>query len=482
MFDRPYIPFVLALAAFSPLFLLFLHVIPDGLERSELIVDYFVLVVFLLALALAVLEEFTDLRKSKPMVLAAGIVWGAIAWLAAETGTSHEAERALRENLLQYAELMLFLLAAMTYINAMSERRLFLYLRDWLGHQRVSCRRLFWLVGFATFFLSPILDNLTTALLMGAVVVAIGVGNPRFVALSCISVVVAANAGGVFSPFGDITTLMVWQQNIQTSSGPVDFVSFFQLFVPALVSFLIPAYVLHLALPEACLSPAEEPTRPLRGAWTIAFLFLVTIAMAVVFQSLLNLPAVIGMLTGLSFLKFFGFYLKKTHRSFESGSGDEEEMGGPVPLDGENPFDIFDRVSRVEWDTLLFLYGVALCVGGLGYLGHLALVADFLYSELGVTLANVGAGMFSAILENIPAMFMVLNMAPEMSREQWLLVTFATGTGGSLLAIGSAAGIALMGLARDSYTFLEHLKWAPVIGIGFAAGVAVHLYLSGIGF
>lgn len=480
MLLRLFIPYLLALAAFSPLFALFVYVLTDGLERRISGVDYFVLSVFLMALALAVVEEFTDLRKSKPVVLGAGIIWSAIAWLAAQTGSSHEAEIALRQNLLQYAELMLFLLVAMTYINAMSERRLFLFLRDWLAHQRLSCRRLFWLTGFTTFFISPVLDNLTTALLMGAVVVALGAGNPRFVALSCVNVVVATNAGGVFSPFGDITTLMVWQQNILTSSGPVDFFSFFRLFLPALVSFLIPACALHLALPDDCLNAADTPAQPLRGAWTIAALFLATIATSVFFQSVLHLPAVIGMLTGLSYLQFFGFYLKKTHRPLEPGIDNEEEMGGPVPLQGRGSFDIFERISRSEWDTLLFLYGVALSVGGLGYLGHLSLLSDFLYAELGTTLANIGAGMLSAVLENIPAMLMVLNMSLEMSLEQWLLVTFSTGTGGSLLAIGSASGIALMGLARESYTFLEHLKWTPVIAAGFIAGVAVHLYLSGI--
>ena len=183
MYIRPFIPFLLALTTFSPLLWLFLQVIPEGFPLPVVVVNYFAVIVFGVAIALAVMEEFTDIRKSKPVVLAAGLIWSAIAWLATQTGTVHEAEQALRQNLLQYAELMLFLLAAMTYVNALSERRLFLFLRDWLAHQRVSYRRLFWLIGFVTFVLSPVLDNLTTALLMGAVVVAIGAGNPRFVVL-----------------------------------------------------------------------------------------------------------------------------------------------------------------------------------------------------------------------------------------------------------------------------------------------------------
>jgi Na+/H+ antiporter NhaD/arsenite permease-like protein len=362
----------------------------------------------------------------------------------------------------------------------MSERRLFAFARDWVAHQRVGYRRLFWLTGLGAFLASPVLDNLTVALLMGAIVAALGADNGRFVTLGCINVVVAANAGGVFSPFGDITTLMVWQQNIQTPQGTVDFWSFFRLLLPALVSFLVPAVAMNFALPEGHLRPEGVPTQPLRGGWTISVLFLATIATAVLFQSLLHLPGVIGMLTGLSYLQFYGYYLKRTHRPFEIVSHDEDDLGQPVGFDGRNPFDIFEGVARAEWDTLFFLYGVALCVGGLGYLGHLQLISDFLYTHLGTTLANVGAGLLSSVLENIPAMFMVLNMRPEMGLDQWLLVTLSTGTGGSLLAIGSAAGVALMGQSRGNYTFFAHLKWLPAIGIGFVAGILTHISLSGI--
>jgi Na+/H+ antiporter NhaD/arsenite permease-like protein len=477
MRTRSLLPFLLSLLSLTPLGLLVAYLLNASGAGRVTPVDYLVVAVFLVALALAVVEEFTHLRKSKPVVVAAGVIWAAIAWSAGQDGSALEAEQALRANLLQYVELMLFLLVAMTYINAMSERGLFRFLRDWLAHQRVSCRRLFWLTGLGAFLLSPVLDNLTTALLMGAAVLALGEGNPRFVALGCVNVVVAANAGGLFSPFGDLTTLMVWQQNIQTAQGAVDFWAFFRLFPAALVSYLIPAAALHLAVPGGCLQPKGRPARPLRGGWTIAGLFLVTIATAVLFQGVLHLPGVVGMLTGLSYLQFYGYYLKKTHRPREPVSGDLEDLGEPIPLDSHSPFDIFDRVARAEWDTLFFLYGVALSVGGMAYLGHLQLISDFLYDHLGTTLANIGAGLLSAILENIPAMFMVLSMGPSMGVDQWLLVTYTTGYGGNLLAIGSAAGVALMGQARGHYTFLTHLKWSPVIALGFLAGVGTHLLI-----
>ena len=119
---------------------------------------------------------------------------------------------AFKHDLLEFAELFLFLLAAMTYINTMEERGVFDILRDWLVVKGFSFRKIFWLTGLVAFCLSPIADNLTTALLMATVVISVGGGNSKFIAVACINIVVAANAGGVFSPFGDITTLMVWQK------------------------------------------------------------------------------------------------------------------------------------------------------------------------------------------------------------------------------------------------------------------------------
>ena len=186
-------------------------------DLTQSTVGYFALGIFVLAYALVMAEEFTHLRKSKPVMLAAGIIWAIVAW-SYPGDDSHAVEHALRHNILEYAELMLFLLAAMTYINAMEERLVFESLRSWLVRKGFTYRQLFWLTGILAFFISPVADNLTTALLMCAVVLAVGADNPRFVSLACVNIVVAANAGGAFSPFGDITTLMVWQKESWASS------------------------------------------------------------------------------------------------------------------------------------------------------------------------------------------------------------------------------------------------------------------------
>ncbi len=424
------------------------------------------IVIFVLAYLLVMAEEFTHLRKSKPVLVAAGIIWGLIGWIYGQHGLPHAAEAAVRHNLLEYAELMLFLLAAMTYINALDERRAFDALRSWLIRKGFGLRKLFWLTGALAFLISPIADNLTTALLMCAVVLAVGGDNTRFVMLACINIVVGANAGGAFSPFGDITTLMVWQK------GLVDFWTFFALFLPAVVNWGVPAAIMHFAVPNEQPTASDEMVHMRRGARRIMALFLATIATAVGFHQFLHLPPVIGMLTGLGYLKFFAYYLKKTSERDKRYFEAQGEPGDVVP------FDIFERVARAEWDTLLFFYGVILCVGGLGFIGYLASLSELMYTHWGATPANVAVGVISAIVDNIPVMFAVLTMNPDMSLGQWLLVTLTAGVGGSLLSIGSAAGVALMGQARGKYTFFGHLRWTPVIALGYAASVGVHFLVN----
>ena len=421
------------------------------------------IVVFVLSYSLVIAEEFTHLRKSVPVMLGAGIIWAFIAQQYANGGMTHEAEEAVRHFLIEFSELFLFLLCAMTYVNSMSERRVFDALRSWLVRHGFSFRQLFWITGIIAFFLSPIIDNLTTALVMCAVVLAVGHGNNRFIGIACVNIVVAANAGGAFSPFGDITTLMVWQRGI------VDFWTFFALFIPSVVNYLIPAVCMTFFVEKATPSVADEEVVMRRGAKRIMFLFGCTVATAVSFHNFLHLPPFLGMMTGLAYLKIFGHYLAKTGKPPVVGGREGSEAGDI------QPYDSFREVARAEWDTLLFFFGVIMCVGGLGFVGYLELVSQYMYVELGPTFANIMVGILSAIVDNIPVMVAVLQMNPAMDISQWLLVTLTAGVGGSMLSIGSAAGVALMGQARGLYTFFGHLKWTPVIALGYFVSVWVHL-------
>ena len=424
------------------------------------------IIVFIIAYAFVMTEEVTHLRKSKPVLFAAGLIWAMIAWVGAQTGDSYAVKKEIMHAFDEFNQLMLFLLVAMTYINSMSERNVFEKLRSILLSQNFSYKKLFWITGFISFFLSPIADNLTTALTMCAVVLAVGKGNKNFTSISCVNIVVAANAGGAFSPFGDITTLMVWQ------AGYVEFTQFFKLFLPSLVNFVIPSFIMSFFIKGSAKDVENPPVILKRGAIVISVLFLVTIMMAISFKNFLNLPPVFGMMFGLSLLQIFGYYLK---RSYSSASR--------ITRDGsDQPFGVFKQIAQAEWDTLLFFYGVIMCVAGLSKIGYLALLNTTLYDGLGFTTANSLMGIISALIDNIPVMFSVIQMhdTTTMDLNQWLLITLTAGVGGSLLSIGSAPGVALMGQAKGIYTFSSHLRWTGVIFIGYVMSILTHLWLSGL--
>ena len=424
------------------------------------------IIVFIIAYAFVMTEEVTHLRKSKPVLFAAGLIWAMIAWVGAQTGDSYAVKKEIMHAFDEFNQLMLFLLVAMTYINSMSERNVFEKLRSILLDQNFSYKKLFWITGFISFFLSPIADNLTTALTMCAVVLAVGKGNKNFTSISCVNIVVAANAGGAFSPFGDITTLMVWQ------AGYVEFTEFFQLFLPSLVNFIIPSFIMSFFITGSADDVENPPVILKQGAIQISLLFLLTIMMAISFKNFLNLPPVFGMMFGLSFLQLYGYYLK---RSFSAQS--------KINRDGsDQPFGIFKQIAQAEWDTLLFFYGVIMCVAGLSKIGYLALLNTTLYDGLGFTVANSLMGIISALIDNIPVMFSVIQIhdTTTMDLSQWLLITLTAGVGGSLLSIGSAPGVALMGQAKGIYTFSSHLRWTGVIFIGYVMSILTHLWLSGL--
>ncbi len=427
------------------------------LDATGSVLGWVAVGVFVLAYIAVMAEEVLQLRKSKPVILAAGVIWILVAMVAQDMGqTSEDLHAAISHNLLEYGALFLFLLVAMTYINAMEERHVFEALRSFLVLKQLSFRKLFWVTGALAFCISPVADNLTTALLMGAVIMAVGATNSTFVSLAMINVVIAANAGGAFSPFGDITTLMVWQ------SGWVQFEEFFSLLLPSLVNFLVPALILNMFLPQG-LPKGEGGYVPIkRGGVRICLMFVSTIALAVCFERFFHLPPFLGMMTGMSLLMFFAFFLRV--------SGTEED---------DIQFDIFRPVARAEWDTLLFFFGVIFCVGGLAYLGFLQILSSHMYEAWGPTYANIAAGTISAVVDNIPVMFAILTMSPDMDLNQWLLITLTAGVGGSLLSIGSAAGVALMGQSKGHYTFFTHLKWSWAILLGYVASIGVHLLING---
>jgi len=418
--------------------------------------------VFITSYIFVILEEKLHLKKSKPVVLAASIIWVLVAISSSYQDQSKLASQAVKHAFLEYAELFLFLLVAMTYINALEERNIFAKVKEWIINKNFSFIQCFWVTGIFAFFISPIADNLTTALLMGAVLISIGEGRKDFILLGLINIVIAANAGGAFSPFGDITTLMVWQK------GVVPFETFFKLFIPSLVNFVVPAIIFSFFVPKGKPTASLEKIEIKTGGIFISFLFLITIATAVTFENFLSLNATVGMMAGLGYLLITSHFINLNQIK-----------------KGLSKFNIFDKVKLAEWDTLLFFYGIILSVAGLSLFGYLNLVSDTIYTSNGTMsiytqhlIANFFVGIISAIVDNIPVMFSILTMLPDMTQGQWLLATLTAGVGGSLLSVGSAAGVALMGQSKGLYTFKGHLKWSWVIFIGYVASVMTHVLIN----
>ena len=428
---------------------------------------YLGLIAFVAAYTLVIVEEKIELKKSKPVLFSGCLMWMGIGIYESMHGHPH-AHEFVEHLIAEIGGLFFFLLVAMTFINTLEERNVFRALRGWLLNRGFGFRKLFWATGLIAFFLSPVADNMTTALLMSSVALAVSDGNPRFIVPTFVSIVVAANAGGAWSPFGDITTLMVWvDKKVQTQ----DFV---HLMIPSVINWLVPALIMAPFVPKGHPASSKERIHLKPGARGIIFLGILTIATAVSFHQFLDLPPFLGMMMGLACLMLTSYMLeRRKHRRDRLG------VGADVAHNPHESFDIFHMIEKVEFDTLLFFFGVLVSVGALQYMGFLALLSTKLYGNLGFTASNILIGVLSAIIDNIPIMFAVLKMNPEMGVDQWLLITLTAGVGGSLLSIGSAAGVAVMGMDRENYTFLKHLKWSPAILVGYFASIGCWWILAG---
>jgi len=433
---------------------------------------WFALGTFGFAYVFVILEDRTHLRKSVPMIIAAGVLWVLVGLSPAR---DHGID-ILREDIVEFAELFLFILAAVSFVNTLEDRQVFDVLRTRLIKLGLSLRGVYWATGALAFCMSPLADNLTTTLVMGAVALSVGARTPRFVVPACINIVVAANAGGAFSPFGDITTLMVWQR------GKLEFMEFFSLFVPSLLTWLTPALIMSFTVPRDQPVAKEGRVTLLPGSRAVITLFAGTILGTILLHQYLHLPAALGMMTGFGALHLYGYGLTRKRRARRlADNGATHMLGGFGHEESakEDGFDVFDLLERVEWDTLMFFYGVLLCVGALHAFGFLDVGVHGMYASVGPTTTNIAIGVASAVFDNIPLMAAILAVSPEMNHAQWLLVTLTAGVGGSLLSVGSAAGVALMGQARGIYTFGAHLRWTWAVALGYGVSIAAHLVLNG---
>ena len=411
------------------------------------------LAIFICAYIVIALEEKLHINKSKPALFAGTSIF----ILIGINNYLNEVDPQLLNDaithlVMEIVSIFFFLYVAMTYIEVLIERGVFSRLKSVLVVRGYNYRELFWITGALAFFISPIADNLTTALILSTVLITIEQNRRDFLIPSAINIVVAANAGGAWSPFGDITTLMVWTAN----KG--NFSDFLFLFPASFVGWMITAYLLSRYVPDNSSeggSVSDESLTDMpeikRGGKVIIFLGIFTIIMAVTAHQLFHLPAFWGMMFGLSLLKLYSYMLKISVR--------------------EN-INIFGSIARIENDTLLFFFGLLSAVGGLSYIGYLAVITE-VYGFIDPTIINISIGFISAIIDNVPVLFSVLQANPELPIAQWMLVTLTAGIGGSLIAFGSAAGIGVMGKLRGIYTVGSHLRYSWTIVIGYGCSVII---------
>lgn len=394
-------------------------------------------------------EEKYHINKAIPALFIGTFMFVLVGIYYALHGLDQELLNTNVEHLiLEIAEIFFFLFVAMTFIETLIERNVFDVLKYKLVSKGYSYKKLFWLTGVLAFFISPVADNLTTALILSTVLYTIDKHNKPFLIAGAINIVVAANAGGAWSPFGDITTLMTWTAN------KAEFVQFLGLFPASIVGWIITGYLLSRTVPTG--QPefdADVPSSELKsGAKVVIFLGVFTIVCAVLGHQLLSFPAMWGMMFGLASLKLYSFFLnrqKQTHY-----------------------MNIYVNMEKVENDTLLFFFGILSAVGALHFLGFLDYIVDA-YDVVGSTVGNIGVGFVSAIVDNVPVMSAIIKANPHMTTTEWLLATLTAGIGGSLISFGSAAGVGVMGKLKGIYTFGAHMRYSWMVLVGYAVSIAV---------
>ena len=418
------------------------------------------LIVFVVGYYFIATEDTYHINKAKPALITGTGIFMLIGLYIAITGDKAMGDHLhyeINHLIVEIAGIFFFLFVAMTYIEAMIDREIFSALRYNLVSKGYDYKKLFWVTGFLAFFISPIADNLTTALILSTVLITIDKDNRAFIVPAAVNIVVAANAGGAWSPFGDITTLMVWV------AGKGSFTDFLHLFPAAILGWGITAFLLSKYIPEGKppFCSDEEPAVIAQGGKVIMGLFGLTIFLAVMSHNVLHLPAMWGMMFGLAILKLYVYTMNRKNRL--------------NPLEETAPINAFSWIAKIENDTLLFFFGILAAVGGLHFLGFLEYFTA-LYTQFGATAVNIGVGFLSAVIDNVPVMSAVLKSSPDMgvdAHSQWMLVALTAGIGGSIISFGSAAGVGVMGKLHGIYTFASHMKLAWTVLIGYIVSVTV---------
>lgn len=411
-------------------------------------------VVFVLAYAAIALEHPFGINKSASALLGAGLLWVIYA-LSAQAGVPVSAQ--LNESLTSTAQIVFFLLGAMTIVEVIDAHDGFVVITDRIKTEKLSS--LAWLVGFVTFFLSAMLDNLTTAIVMVSLMKKLLVKRDDRLFFAGI-IIIAANAGGAWTPIGDVTTTMLWIGGQITTMSIMS-----KLFIPSLLNLLVPLAVVTRTLRgQAVVPPARvvgteaARTTPFERA-LMFYLGLGILVLVPVFKTVTNLPPFLGILFGLGMLWAVGDWVHQCK-----------------PEDDKVQLSLVSALARIDMSAVVFFIGILLAVACLEHTHVLAGLAQWLTQTVSrQDLIVLAIGLVSAVVDNVPLVAASMGM---FSLEQyptdsflWLFLAYCAGTGGSILIIGSAAGVAAMGLEK-----IEFMWYARKIGglalLGYFAGAA----------
>ncbi len=415
-----------------------------------------IVLIFIVGYAAIVLEHKLSINKSASALLTGVLCWTIVALVSTNI---EETQHHLNEHLSEIAGILFFLMGAMTIVELIATYGGFEIITDKIT--TTSQSRLLWIISMITFFMSALLDNLTTTIVMATLVSKI-VHDSKLRLMYVGLIVIAANAGGAWSPIGDVTTTMLW---IGGQISTVSIIS--QLFVPSFISLLIPTFVLSTqmkgVLPKQHSNKENEVhTHGDFGKKTIFWVGLVGLLSVPVFKSVTHLPPFMGMLLALGTIWAVSELLLK----------DKEDHI-------KSKLSIFRVIEKIDLPSILFFLGILLSVGALQTMGMLTSAADWLTVNLkNQTVVVTVIGLLSAIVDNVPLVAAAMGMYNleqfPMDDPFWELLAFCAGTGGSILIIGSAAGVAAMGLAKiEFFWYLKKMSWLALIG--YFAGIGAYL-------
>jgi Na+/H+ antiporter NhaD/arsenite permease-like protein len=393
------------------------------------------LVLVALGFVSIVIEDIVHIDKAKTTLFFGSLVWMLYFMVPLNQRDPGEIQHALNENLLDIATLWLFLVAAMTYVAYLSSKGLIDGIVNRMLPTQMSERRLMMITGLFAFVFSSMADNITSTLVCITVLLSLNMPTEkllRFIVL----VVFAVNAGGAALITGDVTTLMIFL------AGKVAIPNLLLLSLPAMLAVLVLAWLLSRSL-TGDLVFEKQPIQFTQADIGIGILFLLTIVGTIAGNIVFEIPPVLSFLFGLALMFMVVQFLNK-----------------------DEP--ILDYVRRIEFDTLLFFLGVLLLVGMLKELGVLAYFPE-LYQYLPTVLANYVVGLVSALFDNVPLTAALLKSGIDMSLSEWLTLTYSVGVGGSLLAIGSAAGVVAMSKI-EALTFGTYLRFSGYLLVAYSVG------------